>query len=89
MLPHISSTYVSAAMYQTASSTRKIILLDYSDFVACRGEPGCGSYTSGTSTDDDRTRARALVLDMLPHLVDRLMCERRRNCNERCKEDAL
>jgi hypothetical protein len=57
-------------MYQTASPAGKVILLDYSDFVACRRKPGCGSYTSGPSTDDDRTRARALVLDMLTHLVE-------------------
>ena len=57
-------------MYQTASSARKVILLDYSDLVACRRKSRCSRDTSGTSTDDDRTRARALVLDMLPHLID-------------------
>jgi hypothetical protein len=76
-------------MYQAASPARKVILLDYGDFVACRRESRGGSDTSGTSTDNDRTRARARVLDMLPHLVDWLMYEQRRNCDERCKEDAL
>lgn len=76
-------------MYQTASSAREIVLLDYSNLVACRCEPRCGSDTSGTSTDDDRARARALVLDMLPHLVDGLMCERQHSCDERCEQDAL